>query len=110
MLRFCAPALMALLVQMLPGSAGAADAGTSQLAKATFAGGCFWRMEGPFESLDGVVSVTVGYTGGTKGNPTYGQVSAGGTGHAESVEIAYNPSKISDHSWMGIFFHTSFPA
>jgi len=109
MLRFCAPALMALLVQMLPGSAGAADAGTSQLAKATFAGGCFWCMESPFESLDGVVSVTVGYTGGTKVNPTYEEVSAGGTGHAESVEIAYDPSKISYQKLLDIFWHNIDP-
>jgi peptide-methionine (S)-S-oxide reductase len=109
MLRFCAPALMALLVQMLPGSAGAADPGTSQLSKATFAGGCFWCMESPFESLDGVVSVTVGYTGGTKVNPTYEEVSAGGTGHAESVEIAYDPSKISYQKLLDIFWHNIDP-
>ncbi|HZV81889.1 MAG TPA: peptide-methionine (S)-S-oxide reductase, partial [Geobacteraceae bacterium] len=50
--------------------------------KATFAGGCFWCMEAPFDKLDGVVSVTSGYTGGAKSNPTYEEVSAGGTGHA----------------------------
>ena len=109
MLRFCAPALMALLVEMLPGSASAADAGSSQLSKATFAGGCFWCMESPFESLDGVVSVTVGYTGGTKVNPTYEEVSAGGTGHAESVEIAYDPSKISYQKLLDIFWHNIDP-
>lgn len=109
MLRYYAPVLMALLVQMHPGSAGAEDAGTSQLAKATFAGGCFWCMEGPFESLDGVVSVTVGYTGGTKVNPTYEEVSAGGTGHAESVEIAYDPSKISYGKLLDIFWHNIDP-
>src|SRR5258707_14108930 len=95
MLRFYAPTLMALWVQMLPGSAGAGDAGTSQLAKATFAGGCFWCMEGPFESLDGGVSVTVGYTGGTKVNPTYEQVSSCATGHDKSCGTAYTRLKIS---------------
>ncbi len=109
MLRFCAPALMALWVLMFPGGAGAADAGTSQLAKATFAGGCFWCMESPFESLDGVVSVTVGYAGGTKVNPTYEEVSAGGTGHAESVEIAYDPLKISYQKLLDIFWHNIDP-
>src|SRR5258707_14202266 len=104
MLRFYAPTLMALWVQMLPGSAGAADAGTSQLAKATFAGGCFWCMESPFESLDGVVSVTVGYTGGTKVNPTYEEVSAGGTGQAESVESANEPPRISYQKPLGYFW------
>ena len=109
MLRFCAPVLMALLTQIHPSRAGAADAGTSQLAIATFAGGCFWCMESPFESLDGVVSVTVGYTGGTKVNPTYEEVSAGGTGHAESVEIAYDPSKISYQKLLDIFWHNIDP-
>jgi peptide-methionine (S)-S-oxide reductase len=109
MLRYYAPALMALLVQMHPGSAGAEDAGASPLANATFAGGCFWCMESPFESLEGVVSVTVGYTGGTKVNPTYEEVSAGGTGHAESVEIAYDPSKISYQKLLNIFWHNIDP-
>ena len=63
----------------------------AETAHATFAGGCFWCMEPPFETLDGVVSVTSGYTGGTKVNPTYEQVSAGGTGHAESVRDRVRP-------------------
>ena len=62
--------------------------------KATFAGGCFWCMEHPFDALPGVLSVTAGYTGGQKKNPTYKEVSAGGTGHAEAVQIVYDPSKI----------------
>ena len=62
---------------------------------ATFAGGCFWCMEAPFDKLPGVISVTVGYTGGHVKNPTYEQVSAGGTGHAESAQIVYDPGKIS---------------
>ena len=53
------------------------------LAKATFAGGCFWCMQPPFDALEGVVSTTVGYTGGRAKNPTYEEVSAGGTGHTE---------------------------
>ena len=64
------------------------------LEKATFAGGCFWCMESPFDQLPGVVSVTVGYTGGHLKNPNYKQVSAGGTGHAESIEILYDLQKI----------------
>ncbi len=62
--------------------------------KATFAGGCFWCMEPPFDILDGVISTTSGYTGGSKRNPTYAEVSAGVTGHAEAVEVLYDPSKI----------------
>jgi len=102
----------ALLTGMAQTPALAADspsAATSSLAKATFAGGCFWCMESPFESLDGVVSVTVGYTGGTKVNPTYEQVSAGGTGHAESVQIVYDPAKISYQKLLDVFWHNIDP-
>jgi peptide-methionine (S)-S-oxide reductase len=109
MSRFRLAALMALLAQIHPASAAGADADKSHLAKATFAGGCFWCMEGPFESLDGVASVTVGYTGGTKVNPTYEEVSAGGTGHAESVEITYDPSKISYEKLLDVFWHNIDP-
>ena len=69
-------------------------AGDRQLGKATFAGGCFWCMEEVFEGLDGVVSATSGYTGGHKRNPTYEEVSAGETGHAESVEVIYDPARV----------------
>ena len=66
----------------------------TNLEKATFAGGCFWCTEHPFDEIPGVVSVTSGYTGGQKKNPTYEEVSAGGTGHAESVEVVYDPAKV----------------
>jgi peptide-methionine (S)-S-oxide reductase len=64
--------------------------GGPALKEATFAGGCFWCMEGPFDKLAGVVSTTSGYTGGRKKNPTYEEVSAGGTGHAEAVRVGYD--------------------
>jgi len=80
-----------------------------QLATATFAGGCFWCMEAPFDKLDGVVSVTVGYTGGTKTNPTYEQVSAGSTGHAESVQLTYDPGKIGYPKLLDVFWHNIDP-
>lgn len=65
------------------------------LEKAVFGGGCFWCMESPFEKLDGVTEVLSGYAGGTKKNPTYEEVSSGGTGHVEVVEVTYDPKKIS---------------
>ncbi len=62
-------------------------------AVATFAGGCFWCTESDFDHVAGVISTTSGYTGGHAANPTYHQVSAGGTGHAESVEVIYDPKQ-----------------
>lgn len=88
-------------------AAGAANA--AALEKAIFAGGCFWCMEAPFDKLPGVVSVTAGYTGGEKKNPTYKEVSAGGTGHAEAVLIVYDPAKISYRSLLGVFWRNIDP-
>ena len=92
-------------------SAGRSDAPVEgrRTAKATFAGGCFWCMEHPFDSLEGVISVTSGYTGGTKKNPTYQEVSAGGTGHAESVQIVYDPAKIGYGKLLEVFWHNIDP-
>jgi peptide-methionine (S)-S-oxide reductase len=75
-----------------------------KLAKATFAGGCFWCMEHPYDKLDGVISTTSGYIGGHKENPTYKEVSAGGTGHAEAVEIVYDANKISYAKLLEVFW------
>ncbi len=83
--------------------------GGSRIEKATFAGGCFWCMEPAFDHLDGVVSVTSGYTGGTIRNPTYEEVSSGSTGHTESVEIVYDPSKISYAKLLDVFWHNIDP-
>jgi peptide-methionine (S)-S-oxide reductase len=73
-------------------------------ALATFAGGCFWCVESDFDHVPGVISTTSGYTGGKSANPTYHEVSAGGTGHAESVEVIYDPKKVTyaqllDYFW-----------
>ena len=68
---------------------------SSNRAVATFAGGCFWCTEADFDKLPGVISTTSGYTGGRVANPSYTQVSAGGTGHAEAVEVVYDPHKVS---------------
>ncbi|HUI25018.1 MAG TPA: peptide-methionine (S)-S-oxide reductase MsrA [Candidatus Kryptonia bacterium] len=82
---------------------------TSKTATATFAGGCFWCMQPPFETLDGVLSTTVGYTGGQTKNPTYEEVSAGGTGHAESVQIVFDPQRISYDKLLDVFWHNVDP-
>jgi peptide-methionine (S)-S-oxide reductase len=76
----------------------------ASLAKATFAGGCFWCMEGPFDKLDGVISTTSGYTGGHKKNPTYREVSSGTTGHAESVQVVYDPNKVTYQQLLDVFW------
>ena len=81
----------------------------ADLEKATFAGGCFWCMEHPFDQIPGVVSVTPGYTGGWKKNPAYEEVSAGGTGHAESVQIVYDPKKVTYGKLLGVFWHNIDP-
>jgi len=80
-----------------------------KLETAVFAGGCFWCMEAPFDQLSGVVSVTSGYTGGNKKNPTYKEVSAGGTGHAEAVQIVYAPAIISYEKLLTVFWHNIDP-
>jgi peptide-methionine (S)-S-oxide reductase len=79
------------------------------LAKATFAGGCFWCMEPPFDKLEGVISTTSGYTGGQKTAPSYEEVSAGGTGHAEAVEIVYDPKKITYEKLLQVFWRNIDP-
>ncbi|MEA2236726.1 MAG: peptide-methionine (S)-S-oxide reductase [Thermoanaerobaculia bacterium] len=80
-----------------------------QRAKATFAGGCFWCMEPPFERLKGVLSVTSGYTGGRVDRPTYEAVSAGYTGHREAVEIVYDPALISYQKLLDVYWHNVDP-
>jgi peptide-methionine (S)-S-oxide reductase len=93
-----------------PGQAAQpATAAPGGLAKATFAGGCFWCMEPPFDKLPGVVSTTSGYTGGQVKNPSYEQVSSGGTGHAESVDVVYDPSKVSYEKLLEVYWHNVDP-
>ena len=73
-------------------------------AVATFAGGCFWCMEPPFDELDGVLSTISGYTGGSTVDPTYQEVSAGGTGHAEVVQVTYDPAKVTYEQLLDVFW------
>jgi peptide-methionine (S)-S-oxide reductase len=82
---------------------------SQRLAVATFAGGCFWCMEPPFDELPGVVSTTSGYTGGATADPTYEQVSAGGTGHAEAVQIRFDPARISYQKLLEVFWRNIDP-
>ena len=101
-----------MLGTALLGSATAqtpAPAAPVATAKATFAGGCFWCMEPPFDRLDGVLSTTSGYTGGSKVNPTYQEVSAGITGHAEAVQVIYDPRKVSYEKLLEVFWHNVDP-
>ena len=81
----------------------------AQTKTAIFAGGCFWCMEPPFEKLDGVQAVISGYTGGTVVNPSYEQVSRGGTGHAEAVQIIYDPAKVSYQQLLDTFWRNIDP-
>jgi peptide-methionine (S)-S-oxide reductase len=87
----------------------ASDQARKSLETATFAGGCFWCMEPPFDTLAGVISTTSGYTGGKTGNPRYEEVSAGNTGHAEALQITYDPSKISYSRLLQVFWHNIDP-
>ena len=79
------------------------------LATATFAGGCFWCMEPPYDKLAGVISTTSGYTGGRRKNPTYEEVSGGTTGHAEAVQVAYDPTKVSYEKLLEVFWQNIDP-
>jgi len=83
--------------------------GSTPTAKATFAGGCFWCMEPPYDELEGVTSTISGYIGGTKKDPTYEQVSAGTTGHTEAVQITYDPQKVSYEKLLEIFWRNIDP-
>jgi peptide-methionine (S)-S-oxide reductase len=78
-------------------------------AVATFAGGCFWCMEPPYDELDGVLATISGYTGGTTADPTYQEVSQGGTGHAEVVQVTYDPAKVTYEKLLEVFWRNVDP-
>jgi peptide-methionine (S)-S-oxide reductase len=100
-------AVTAVLAAHAPVRAAASPA--PGLAHATFAGGCFWCMEGPFDHVPGVVSTTSGYTGGNVKKPSYEQVSSGATGHAESVDVVYDPAKVTYGQLLDVFWHNVDP-
>ena len=104
-----ASALLLVWLSAGVGVMGRNGAGGEGNAVATFAGGCFWCMEHPFDVIDGVISTTSGYTGGRTPNPTYRQVSSGGTGHAESVQVLYDPKKVSYEQLLDVFWHNIDP-
>jgi peptide-methionine (S)-S-oxide reductase len=98
-----------MVLSTLPIPTVASAAAQPALEHATFAGGCFWCMESPFESLPGVRSVTSGFSGGPEKNPTYNQVSAGLTGHAEAVDIVFDPAKISYERLLEVYWRNIDP-
>jgi peptide-methionine (S)-S-oxide reductase len=100
----------AIAVLLLGGTAWAQGASApGATAIATFAGGCFWCVESDFDKLPGVLSTTSGYTGGTTANPSYEQVSSKTTGHAESVEVVFDPAKVSYEQLLTHFWHSIDP-
>ena len=112
LLRASLDALAAVLACFaVAGAAGAqpAKAPPAGAAVATFAGGCFWCMEPPYDKLPGVLSTTSGYMGGTTRNPTYEEVSAGRTGHAEVVQVVYDPKQVTYERLLEVFWRNVDP-
>ncbi|MCG6925249.1 MAG: peptide-methionine (S)-S-oxide reductase MsrA [Acidobacteria bacterium] len=85
------------------------EAPPEQTARATFAGGCFWCMEAPFDEVPGVISTTSGYAGGSVKNPSYQQVSSGVTGHAEAIQVVYDPGKVTYEQLLEVFWRNVDP-
>lgn len=100
--------ILLAVVLSLSGAVAAAQE-TSSSAVATFAGGCFWCMEPPFDKLDGVLSTVSGYTGGHTLNPTYEQTSTGKTGHTEAVQITYDPRRVNYRKLLDVFWRNIDP-
>jgi peptide-methionine (S)-S-oxide reductase len=104
-----AGSLLKLAVVIVPFLGEVVYAAAPQTAKATFAGGCFWCMEPPYDKLDGVLTTISGYIGGKTKHPTYEQVSSGRTGHAEAVQVTYDPRKITYAKLLEVFWRNIDP-
>jgi peptide-methionine (S)-S-oxide reductase len=102
---WAAALLCSASVQAQPAQEG--ESGTQGVA--TFAGGCFWCMEPPYDKLDGVISTTAGYVGGPEKNPTYQQVAGGRTRHAEVVQVVYDPTRVSYEALLEVFWRNIDP-
>ena len=104
-------AILASLVLLLADAVAAQPQGAppAGMAVATFAGGCFWCMEAPYDKIDGVASTTSGYIGGKKKSPTYEEVSAGITGHTEAVRVVYDPKKVTYRQLLEVFWKNIDP-
>jgi len=101
-------AWLGMMLGSIPAQAGNGNREVT-MEKATFAGGCFWCMQHPFDALEGVMSTTVGYTGGHVPDPTYAQVSAGGTGHVEAIQVVFDPVRISYQKLLDVFWRQVNP-
>ena len=99
----------AMLISLAAAGGVAAQSPQPGQAVATFAGGCFWCVEADFDKVPGVISTTSGYTGGTLANPPYQDVGGGRTGHAEAVEIVYDPAKVSFEKLLDVFWRSIDP-
>ena len=109
---FCLPVLLCLVsmssvAENLPSKVSATD--QLQLEVATFAGGCFWCLEPPYDALPGVIKTVSGFSNGHVKDPSYKQVSRGGTGHVEVVQVTYNPSKVSYSELLDVFWRNHDP-
>jgi peptide-methionine (S)-S-oxide reductase len=101
--------LIALSVTTAFAQATGVKSAAEKTSRATFAGGCFWCMEPPFDQLDGVVSTTSGYIGGRTKNPSYQEVSSGATGHAEAVQVVYDSNKVTYAKLLEVFWRNIDP-
>jgi peptide-methionine (S)-S-oxide reductase len=100
---------LSLITALIVGAGAAHAVSPRKVETATFAGGCFWCVESDFDKVEGVISTTSGYTGGHQKNPTYKEVSAGGTGHTEAVQIVYDPTKVTYDELLKVYWRNIDP-
>lgn len=105
----CLATLTVLLAAAAVAAADAPPEPSPREGIAIFAGGCFWCMQPAFDAVDGVIETTVGYTGGDLPDPTYEQVSRGGTGHAEAIRVRFDPQRVSYERLLDVFWHNIDP-